>query len=133
MGFQQQIAEGQRGFSILELLLAIAFLGLGMLALGTVTGNVMDKNSDSKNKTVAINLAQEKLEDVKNQALAGALTDDTTTENNVNDLGVAGSGIYNRTTVITGGGTGSLATITVTVDWTDNVPRSVALTTKINQ
>ncbi|MEC7641432.1 MAG: hypothetical protein VYC17_04670, partial [Nitrospinota bacterium] len=90
-------------------------------------------NSDSKNKTVAINLAQEKLEDVKNQALAGALTDDTTTENNVNDLGVAGSGIYNRTTVITGGGTGSLATITVTVDWTDNVPRSVALTTKINQ
>ena len=133
MGFQQQIAEGQRGFSILELLLAIAFLGLGMLALGTVTGNVMDKNSDSKNKTVAINLAQEKLEDVKTRVLAGALTDGTTTENNVNDLGVADSGIYTRTTVITGGGTGSLATITVTVAWTDNVARTVALTTKMNQ
>lgn len=133
MEFPQKAIKREDGFSILELLLAIALLGIGLLALGTVSGNVMNKNSDSKKKTVAVSLAQEKLEDVRNQALAAALTNGTTTENNVNDLGVAGSGIYTRVTVITGGGSGSLGTVTVTVTWTDKVARSVELTTKILQ
>lgn len=135
MSFSRKIYGQQSGFTLLELLLAVALIGLGMLALGTVTGNVMNKNSDSEKKTIAVNLAQEKLEDIKNQALAGPLTDDdgSTPETTLNGLGVAGSGIYTRTTVITGGGADSLATITVTVSWVDKVTRSVALATKISQ
>lgn len=121
------------GFSIIELLFAGLLLAVGILALGSVTTSTMDRNADSQRTTIAVNLAQEKIEDVKNLALAGPLTDGTTVENNVDGLGVAGTGSYTRTTVITGGGAGSLATVTVTVAWVDKVNESVVLATKIYQ
>ncbi|MFQ5716408.1 MAG: hypothetical protein ACE5GQ_04840, partial [Nitrospinales bacterium] len=126
-------ASQEDGFSIIDALLSIVLLAMGMLVLGNVTGSVVDKNGDGKKTTIATNLAQEKLEDIKNQVLAGPLTDGSIIENKVDDNGVAGNGIYTRTTVVTGGGADSLATVVVTVAWADRVNQSVTLATTVSQ
>lgn len=133
MTLKFKMASQEDGFSIIDALLSIVLFAMGMLALGNVTSTVVDKNSDGKKTTIATNLAQGKLEDIKNQVLAGPLTDGSTIENNVDDNGVAGTGIYTRTAVISGGGADSLATVVVTVAWEDRTPKSVALATTISQ
>lgn len=130
----RQDIKSESGFTIVEILVAVVIVTLGLLAFGPFTGNVVNRNENSAKTTVAVNLAQEKLENLKNQVLnSGTLTNGATTENNLDERGVAGSGNYTRTTVITGGGANSLATATVTVSWTAEVAKSITLATKIKQ
>ncbi len=123
----------QDGFTFVEILITLVLITVGIFSFISVLGTTLENNNNNDKKTKAVNLASEKLEDLKNQAISSALTNGTTTENNVDEQGVTGSGPFTRTSVITDGGSGSLATLAVTVSWANETTRSITLSTKLAQ
>ena len=59
----------QSGFSMVEVLIAVAIVGTGMLAYGSLSGSVMSANTKSSKKSIAITLAQDKIEELRNLTL----------------------------------------------------------------
>ena len=56
----------QAGVSLIEVLITLVVLGMGLMSLAKFQGTVMKDNSMGKERTVAIHLAQQKLEDLRN-------------------------------------------------------------------
>lgn len=61
----------QNGFTLLEVLIAIVILSIGLLGLSAMTISTIRGLSISEDMTTATNLAQEKMEDIKNMVYAG--------------------------------------------------------------
>jgi Tfp pilus assembly protein PilV len=55
----------QLGFTLIEALIALIVLSLGLFGLMQIQTRVMTEAGDSKTRTVAVNLAQEKLEEMR--------------------------------------------------------------------
>ena len=53
------------GFSLLELIIALGILSIGFLSLSSLSISTMKANSLSRNRTAALQLAQEKIESLK--------------------------------------------------------------------
>ena len=115
----------ENGFTLLDVILAVLIITLGLLAYGKFTGDVVDQNKHSKNVSVATLRAQEKLEDLKNLSVNSPLA----TGNGSDTVDT----IFSRSWTIANGGAGNVATITVTVSWTDQTARTVTLSTLISQ
>lgn len=63
-----------RGFSMIEVLISVVVLGFGLLALAALQTTVIRSSSETKAQTVALQLAKDKLEDLRSfQSLAGYL------------------------------------------------------------
>jgi prepilin-type N-terminal cleavage/methylation domain-containing protein len=56
---------GFRGFSLLEVLVAIVIFAIGMLALGALQGSLTRSASDANLRTVAANIAERTIEDLR--------------------------------------------------------------------
>jgi type IV pilus assembly protein PilV len=56
----------QKGFTLLEFLIAILVLSVGLLGMASLTGAMINYNRIAFNSTKAVALAQDKLEDLKN-------------------------------------------------------------------
>ena len=115
----------ERGFTLIEVLVAIAIISIGVLALGANTTSIMRSNRFSANTTIAVNLAQEKLEEAKAQV--------TITNGNFTDTPPGPSGsIFTRTLAISDSPEVDLKQVDVTVTWMEyGVERSVALSTYV--
>lgn len=62
-----------RGFSLIEVLIAVVVLSFGLLALAALQSRLIQASADAKAQSVAISLAKDKLEDLRGfLALAGA-------------------------------------------------------------
>ncbi len=61
----------QKGVSLIEVLITLVVLGMGLMSLAKFQGTVMKDNSTGKERTVAIHLAQQKLEDLRNFRILG--------------------------------------------------------------
>jgi len=118
-----------QGFSLIEVLIAMAIFSIGILAVGTLTLSTTRTNTDGNLLTEATMLARAKMEEKKRAADAGNLTaGDDETLSNIDMQGNPG-GLYNSECNISPQGTNSLR-IQVTVSWTRNgKSRSVVLTT----
>lgn len=103
--------SNKKGFTLIEVLISVVLIGVGLLAFGVFTGNMVVQNTKGERTTQASTYAQEKLEDLRNQALNGALALGTGTD--------ALDGIYTRTWLITGG-IGFPTSIRVTVSYANN-------------
>lgn len=120
------------GYTFNEVLLAMSLIVIGVLGYSVGTGNLIRWNSASRDYTVAVNLAQDKLEQIKAQK-------NWTDVNNcptAGDVEIAASGEpggqYNRCWVIADSPLGSeLKEITVTVSWRAQESREVTLTTLV--
>jgi type IV pilus modification protein PilV len=82
-----------RGFSMIEVLISVVILGFGLLALAALQTTIIRSSSETKAQTVALQLAKDKIEDLRSfQDLAGynALT---TGNDSINDSSGSLSGV----------------------------------------
>ena len=141
--------KNDSGFTLVEVLIAALLVSAGMVAYAMTAGNVTKQNAQSKKKTVAIILAQDKVESIKNTALTvsltGADTLDSPNESSgtwtattggevVDATGDTGTSdaIYTRTWTITEDGTlTAFYAMSVTVTWDGS--KTVTLDTLVSQ
>ncbi len=104
----------KRGFSLLEVLITLVVLSTGLMAMAKFQGQLIQSSALAKNRTIAINLAQDKIEGLRSHDFARLAGGSDTIDGAV----LAGiSEHYLRTWEITRSATG--ATIEVTVEWDD--------------
>ena len=116
------LIKRQEGFTLNEILVSIALIAIGVLGFSVNTIGVIQGNQISGNVTIATELAQDKMEEIK---ATGNLSNGS--DDNITATGASG-GTFNRAWTIgtsslndaTGGAAGSsLKEITVTVSWTE--------------
>jgi Tfp pilus assembly protein PilV len=124
--------RSENGFTFNEVLLAMNLTVIGILGYSAGTGNLIRWNSASRDYTVAVNLAQDKLEQLKAQKTWLDVNNCPTAGDR--DIAATGEpgGVYNRCWVISDSPLGAeLKQITVTVSWPGRESREVTLSTLV--
>jgi prepilin-type N-terminal cleavage/methylation domain-containing protein len=112
--------QDDRGFTLIEILIAIFILSVVLLSLSSMVYSIMRSTSLSKETSRATTLMQDQMERLKNTPLTSlnSGSDPPTSLGNIT---------YSRTWSVTTAG--NIRTITVTVNWTDRGSHSVTMTT----
>jgi type IV pilus assembly protein PilV len=121
-------SKNARGFSFIELLIAMAILSMGMLAAVSMHFGSTRNNTKGNIYTQANMLAKAQLENLKNQDISALVEGPTVQDPNnpINADGLPG-GIYNRSWTIANLGAGARR-LTVTVQWNrKGAPGSVVI------
>jgi type IV pilus assembly protein PilV len=120
--------RGAKGFSLLEVLIALVFLAVGLLALAGLQMTSLRGNNFSHHLSLATVVAQDRLEFLKNLPL----NSDRLLQNQYDDKPVTLSGMsFERTYSVTEAG--SMKTIQYTVGWNDGRNHSVTFATRRGQ
>jgi len=115
--------QTKKGFTLIEVLVAMLVLAIGLLGLATLATTVINGNAFSNEMTTATTLAQEKLEDIQGQGYASV------SSTNENYGSITSYSAYKRVaSVATDSPATGMKTVTVTVSW-DADAHSVALKT----
>ncbi|MEE9194166.1 MAG: prepilin-type N-terminal cleavage/methylation domain-containing protein [Thermodesulfobacteriota bacterium] len=151
-----RLSASQKGFTLLEVLIALAILSVGLLGMASLTASVIRTNSFSDDFTAATALAQDKLEAIANGTWSSTtedaiLTDSeagnntsalllstaiTDNQENVDENGTVGAGgfftrtwnIWDRTDIINPAARKDIAVI---VSWTSDygTTKSISVST----
>jgi type IV pilus assembly protein PilV len=97
--------RGERGFTLLEILIGISIFAIGVLAVATMQVSAIRGNRLGNEVTQATFLAEEKLEELKNSADIASVPDSSDQQ-----------GIFTRSWQITPA-TGDSRLVTVTLTW----------------
>ena len=126
------IKKNIKGFTIIEVMVAMIVLAIGLLSFFALNVAIIKGNVFAKMMTSATNLAQEKIEELKNTPYASIV------EQSETNIGL--NNAFTRTTTVQPGvPQTSMKTITVTVYWQEMKPfkaqkqHSISLTTAIAQ
>jgi Tfp pilus assembly protein PilV len=124
--------SGETGFTLNEVLVTMSLVVLGVLGHSVSTINVMRGNTTNNEYTVAVNLAQDKLEQLKSFTTLPEMANcPSSGDVAITATGLSG-GIYNRCWEVAASGLGDkLKQIDVTVSWRDHEDRSVHLSTLV--
>ena len=122
----------EAGFTLNEVLVTMSLVVLGVLGHSVSTISVMRGNSTNSEYTVAVNLAQDRIEQLKSLTnLADINNCPGSGDNGITATGISG-GIYNRCWEVSDSELGDkLKQINVTVSWRDHEDRSVHLITLV--
>jgi type II secretory pathway component PulJ len=126
--------KGQRGFTTLELLIAISILMVGLLGVASMQVSGIRGNYFSANTTMGLTLAEEKMEELLALAYNHGDLQDSEPGNNSDLTSTATldhdetvEGLYHRIWNVrdedTGAGWPDMKTITVIVEWENNKHR----------
>lgn len=124
------LLSNRAGFSLIEVVCALAVLGIGLMAVAGLQMSAVRNNSTGNEMTTAIMLAEAQIETLKNIDDLSTLALDTTTESEIDPDGQPG-GMYDRITTISNPLGGDFSRkIEVTVRWRRLVgSRSLTLST----
>lgn len=138
--------EREAGFTLIEVLVAIGIISFGILAFAANTISLMQGNYISSNYTIALNLAQQKMEEFKGSTTpvgsCPPASNPTQLCGNTNDAGTAYAKINAQATTSAPGNIfdrrwtielqpGGVYLVTVTVSWTDYSARSLVLSSYV--
>ena len=123
----RKIDIDQNGFTLLEAVIAISIFAVTLLSVISTTYYIVQSNRMSKNMTFAVNLAQNKIDDLK---IASYNDIANSSESGINESGASG-GIFNRTVTVSENITLEYKTVGVEVAWSDNRSRQTVLKTVI--
>jgi type IV pilus assembly protein PilV len=123
---------GPNGFTVVEVLVAMVIFAIAILGLAIGATTVMQANQTSLHTTIATNLAQDRLEELKSRTPANINTTGSP-ENNIPISGVPVK--FNRSWTVTPNcnSVSGLICIAVTVDWTDYSSHSVVISSAVKQ
>jgi type IV pilus assembly protein PilV len=130
----------QDGFTMVELMVALTILLIGLMVLMATVVTTVRASSFSRHATEAAVLAEDRVEQLRTQAVTGG----TITETNLDEQGYVDTtrGLFTRTTTVTSrsltDSTGQVLglafwEISVTVSWLEqgeDTPRTLTLTTE---
>lgn len=118
-------SNDERGFTLLEVMIAVFLLAVAIMGAASVTTSVIKGNSSSQTLTTATTLAKDKIEELKASTYTTATEaasmwtgEDYATTNGTVQASAAGS-YYSRQWTAPGATT---KTITVTVTWPNRPP-----------
>ncbi len=119
------------GFTVIEALMAMVIFGVAILGLAIGATTVVRANQTSLYITIATNLAQDRLEELKSRT-SGTITASSETQT------VSGVTFTRSWTVDAGGvnncpNVSGLSCIAVTVNWRDYAQRSVVISSAVKQ
>jgi type IV pilus assembly protein PilV len=113
--------NNNKGFSLIEILVAIAILSVGLLGTAALTASIIRGNQVSNKVTTATTLAKDKMENIKRVGYS----------NTVSETRAFLSSPYNsyerEVTVVDDSPASNMKTVTVTVYWDTN--KSISLQT----
>ena len=120
-----------KGFTVIEALMAMVIFGVAILGLAIGATTVVRANQTSLYITIATNLAQDRLEELKSRT-SGTITASSETQT------VSGVTFTRSWTVDAGGvnncpNVSRLSCIAVTVNWRDYAQRSVVISSAVKQ
>jgi type IV pilus modification protein PilV len=122
--------QKDNGFTLLEVLFALAIFSIGLLAINAMTTMVIKSNYKSKNLTTAVHLAQNKLDELKAGSYASVVD---TTETDLDSQETPGAGIFDRGVTVTTSTNPDYKTVEVAISWSDPDLRQVVMQTIIAQ
>ena len=116
-------AQNQRGFTLIEIMVAVTLLSIGLLGMAGLTVGIMRGNTLSNRVTTATALAQARMEDLKRVGYSGASA-------KAEDYNaISGYPLYKRDTVIDVDTPElGMKTVTITVSWNSDAS-SIAVET----
>ena len=116
--------HNNKGFTLVEIMIAISILAIALLGLASVTVVIIKSNTFSKTMTTATTLANDKMEQLKKTSYAGLASGTDTLES-----------IYTRTWTVTQNSPATgMNTVVVTVQWNwQGVARNVTINSIIAQ
>ena len=115
--------RNRRGFTLIEIMVAVTLLSIGLLGMAGLTVGIMRGNSLSNQVTTATALAQAKMEDIKRVGYSGA------TESTEDYNAISGYPLYKRATEIDVDTPDlKMKTVTITVSWNSDAS-SIAVET----
>ena len=114
----------QNGFTLLELVIAMGLFASGLLGLTLLTSGLMAQNMSARHHAVAIQLARNKIEMLRQNAYSEIVDG---VESKINALGDSGKGIFLRKVVAVENDTPAFKQVTVTVSWQSNGEHRVTL------
>jgi type IV pilus modification protein PilV len=123
-GESKREKRGQSGFTILEVLVAISILVVGLLGVASMQVSAIRGNYFSSNTTLALTLAEDKMEELM---IAQYDTVATTDEGMIDETGQTGNDFHRTWTVTDDSPITNTKTVTVTVGW-QNDDHQVTLT-----
>lgn len=119
----------QKGFTLVEILIAILVFGIGMLGLAKLQGVTMLNSAESRMQTHAVNLAQDKIEELRNYVHEATYDAYVTDATGTDEVGA--NATFTRTWTITDNV--GYKQISVSVEWTgvDGTDYDISLTSHI--
>jgi len=118
----------QLGFTLVEALIALLVLAVGLLGLAQLQGHAMESSAAAKARTTAINLAQQKLEELRAKA-SYAYPAMTGGSDSAGPLPGSHTG-FSRSWSVTEDTALRYKTITVVANWVDTSGRSQSIALK---
>lgn len=131
--FRTEHVKSEKGFTLIEIIVAIMLLVVALLGMVSVTTMVIKGNSFSKMMTTATTLAKDKMEDFNDLSYAvlpaGSATDYATAGGTV-QASATGAYFLRVSTVTADSPAANMKSVSVTVSWPQQSPaHSVTVTT----